>query len=379
MKRFLLTAMAILTVSTAALAQKSKIQSAILDLRARDLDKAKENIDLATTNPSSNTLAKGWYYKGVIYLDIAGDSVMGPTVENALEISLEAFQKAAELDTKGDFKTEIGQGKSRLAEGFFKQGLEEFEKKQFDKSLASFEKLMVLVPGDTNVINNAALSAQNAKNFDRSLELYNELLTKGYDKPFVHQIIAAIYSAEKTDTTAALKALERGIAAHPSDNGLRIDQLNIFLNSADRRKEAIASLEEATKLDPANAQLFFALGTLYESGKDLPKAVESYKKAIEINPKYFDALFNLGAVYFNEGAEMANEANKIPYNEQKKFEAAKAKYLAKFKEALPYLEKALDESPKDDATLYSLQQLYAKIGDNTKSAEMKKRRESAKK
>lgn len=378
MKRFLLTAIAILTVSTAAMAQKSKIQSAILDHRARDLVKAKENIDLATTNPSSKGLAKAWYWKGVIYMEIAGDSALAPTVPNALDISLEAFNKATEIDTKGDFKDEIRKAKGTLVPAYFELGLFYFEKKEFDKALKSFEQLMVLMPGDTNIINNAALAAQNAGKLDRSLELYAELLSKGYDKPEIHQLIASIYVKDKLDTTAALNALEKGIAKHPGNLGLRIDQLNIFLKIG-KGKEAISNLEEAVKLEPTNEQLFFALGTIYEETKNYEKAILNYKKAIELKPDYFDALFNLGAIYFNDGAEMANEANKIPFNEQKKFELAKAKYIAKFNEGLPYLEKALVANPNDDPTLLSLQQLYAKIGDTNKSAEMKKRRDALKK
>ena len=66
MKRFKMLLIACLA-STSIFAQKSAIQTAYNYLRYDDLDKAKEAIDQAATNPSSNTISKTWYYRGQIY------------------------------------------------------------------------------------------------------------------------------------------------------------------------------------------------------------------------------------------------------------------------------------------------------------------------
>jgi thioredoxin-like negative regulator of GroEL len=58
---------------------------------------------------------------------------------------------------------------------------------------------------------------------------------------------------------------------------------------------------------------------------------------------------------------MANDANKIKDNVQ--YAKAKTAFEAKFKEAKPFLEKALELNPKDQSTLISLKQLYATIND----------------
>ena len=58
---------------------------------------------------------------------------------------------------------------------------------------------------------------------------------------------------------------------------------------------------------------------------------------------------------------MANDANKIKDNT--KYEVAKKAFEAKFKEAKPFLEKALELNSKDQSTLISLKQLYATIND----------------
>jgi tetratricopeptide (TPR) repeat protein len=110
----------------------------------------------------------------------------------------------------------------------------------------------------------------------------------------------------------------------------------------------------------------------------LDEAVAAYKKSIELKPDNFDAVYNLGALYFNDGAELANKANKIPANKVAEYDAAKKKFEAKFKDALPYLEKAHQINPTDIATMESLRQLYARLGDLAKAGEMKKKMEGTK-
>ena len=75
---------------------------------------------------------------------------------------------------------------------------------------------------------------------------------------------------------------------------------------------------------------------------------------------------------FNEGAELVNQANGLPASKQKEFDDLKKKYDSKFNEAKPYFEKAFQLNPKDLATLQNLKQVYTRLNDLTKAAEMKK-------
>jgi tetratricopeptide (TPR) repeat protein len=102
-----------------------------------------------------------------------------------------------------------------------------------------------------------------------------------------------------------------------------------------------------------------------------------YKKAIEVKADYFDAYYNLGALYFNTAAKMANESNKIQDNA--KYAKAKADYEAKFNLAKPYFEKALELNPKDQSTLVSLKQLYATINDTVNYDRIKAKLDSVNK
>ncbi|MFM8316807.1 MAG: tetratricopeptide repeat protein, partial [Bacteroidota bacterium] len=179
------------------------------------------------------------------------------------------------------------------------------------------------------------------------------------------------------DTAAALTYLQQGRSAHPNDIGLVIDELNIYLIQG-KQEMAIEKLTAAIALDPSNVNLYFARGTAYDNTKKSDLAEADYQKAIEIKADYFDPYYNLGAMYFNAAAELANQADKIPFSKQKEFEAADAKAKAAFEKAKPVLEKAHELQPDDNNTMISLQQLYARLKMNDKMLEMKKKREGAK-
>jgi len=94
------------------------------------------------------------------------------------------------------------------------------------------------------------------------------------------------------------------------------------------------------------------------------KAETYYKKAIELKPDYFDAIYNLGALYNNHGVAISKNSDKI--TDQAKYAKENARANEEYKKALPYLEKCLELNPKDKATLYALRQLYARTQQNEK-------------
>jgi tetratricopeptide (TPR) repeat protein len=52
---------------------------------------------------------------------------------------------------------------------------------------------------------------------------------------------------------------------------------------------AIDLLQDALKQQPNNATYEYHLGLAYQKQKNIPKALEHYKKALEIDPKFSQA------------------------------------------------------------------------------------------
>ena len=99
----------------------------------------------------------------------------------------------------------------------------------------------------------------------------------------------------------------------------------------------------------------------YEKLGDFDNAKASYEKSVELKPDYFAAYYNLGALFFNKGADMLQEANNIPANQQSKYEAAVKESFKELEKALPYLEKAYEIDSEDRSTIQTLKEIYFKI------------------
>jgi tetratricopeptide (TPR) repeat protein len=143
---------------------------------------------------------------------------------------------------------------------------------------------------------------------------------------------------------------------------------------ANKTQEAIGNLNLAIEKDPQNAVLHYNLGTLYDNlanpkdpksitEKDyneyFTKSTEAYNKAITLKPDYFDALYNIGAMYFNKAVKMQEAANAITDN--KKYNEASAKADKVFAESLPFLEKAEQVNTDDKDTYRGLLETLKKL------------------
>ncbi len=57
------------------------------------------------------------------------------------------------------------------------------------------------------------------------------------------------------------------------------------------------AFEECVKLDPKHSQAHYQLGTIAAAAHNYTTAIDHWIKAIDINPKYLNAYFNLGQVF----------------------------------------------------------------------------------
>jgi tetratricopeptide (TPR) repeat protein len=91
------------------------------------------------------------------------------------------------------------------------------------------------------------------------------------------------------------------------------------------------------------------------------KAEEYYKKAAEIKPDFFEAYYNIGAIYVNKAAEFQAMANDLPLNETEKYDEFSAQAAENLEKAVPWLEKGLEVKPDDQPTIYALKEAYARL------------------
>lgn len=86
-------------------------------------------------------------------------------------------------------------------------------------------------------------------------------------------------------------------------------------------------------------------------------AKDYYTKALAIDPNNFDANFNMGVFYFNEGAEMNKIVGQMDMAEfNKRGKEVEGQICGRFKQALPYFQKAKTVKANEEELNNSIQQ-----------------------
>jgi tetratricopeptide (TPR) repeat protein len=144
----------------------------------------------------------------------------------------------------------------------------------------------------------------------------------------------------------AVKTLGEARAKYPNDAELLRSEVNIYLADQEYAK-AEQLLITLTQKDPSSEMFWYVLGITYDKLGKKGDEEKAYQKAIELKPTYYDARFNLGALYFNQGLENDNICNEIPPRETAKYNDCTAASTVLFKKAVEHLEVAYNNVPAE--------------------------------
>lgn len=284
--------------------------------------------------------------------------------EQALELAMDSYRKTIELDPQyqGEmtFPTNAFQGLSIISEGYTNTGVKNYNEGNYAEAFKNF---------------NAAHNLKKALGFRNPTDTI---------PGFYAVRAAAIYMrqlAEKELYEESIAMAEKAKSIKPDDVDLALSEADTYLKMKNflKTKEI---LEEILVKQPENAQLWFVIGNIYDQlSKDTSNTKEQneenfeltvkyYKQAIEVNPEYFEAIFNLGTIYNNKAVDLFTIAQKLPFGDPSYNGIIKEVDLM-FQTALPYIERAHEINPYDADPVRMLYSIYLRQRKNEQAKEMK--------
>ncbi|MBC7748191.1 MAG: tetratricopeptide repeat protein, partial [Methylotenera sp.] len=172
----------------------------------------------------------------------------------------------------------------------------------------------------------------------------------------------ALILVEKGKTDEAKKAISEARKANPEDTSLILTEANLYLETKDFEmyKKLIA---EVLEKNPNDADLVFNLGVISANAKNVLEAEKYYKKVIEINAQYINAYINLSALKLENEKVIIDEMNKLGTStkDMKRYDDLKKKREDLFKSAIPYLQKAVELDPKNSDVSKTLLGVYSAL------------------
>ncbi|CAL2101757.1 Tetratricopeptide repeat-containing protein [Tenacibaculum sp. 190130A14a] len=378
-------------MSLAATAQKSELKAAEKAIKKQDFNTA-----ISTLNSIEGSVVMGddkykpkfYYLKGQAY-----------AAKKDYKTAGEAFR---ELQAIGDKKyaAQAGPILNKMIQEVSNDAVDLYNnKKDYSKAADKFYLTYVLSPRDTSFAYNAAVSATQAKEYDKALGYYAELRKVGYTgietkyvatnkatgkvenlgsekqrdlmvksgqyiKPGIEvseskqaSIVKniALILKEQGKTDEAIAAFKDARASDPKDLNLILNEAQLYVEMGKMDKFG-ELMEEAVSLDPENPTLYYNLGVVnYNQGR-MEEAKKYYEKAAELKPDYADAYMNLAVVVLDKDKNIVEEMNKNLSN-FKKYDELALKQKEVYKEALPFLEKA-DSLNRNLDTVKTLMNLY---------------------
>ncbi len=370
--------LAALMLSVAAFGQASKRTSANNYLEYGELDNAMEAIEPTITHEKTMGEAKTWFFRGRIYQAIyeTKDEKYKSLHPNPLQVAFESFLKCLELDDKNYHTDLVLQYLDIEGKQFINEGITKYNAKDYQGALNAFQNTLKATSieqikrVDSLAIYYAGACAEQTGDLAMAEKYYRQAIEIDYKAEAAYVRLVRMYTTAGDDEKS-FTMLKEARQKFPNNQTLVTDEVNVYLKK-DQHAEAMKALEVAIQGEPNNASLHFALGFVNDrlaakeidtnpKGSDaydgyIAAAEKSYSRSVELDGQNFDAIYNLGALYFNQAVKMQEAANMI--DDTKKYEAAKAEADKVFEKALPILEKAYTLNGDDKGVLISLKQLY---------------------
>lgn len=425
MKKFILAIIAIAFVTNMGQAQDAKkalkkasksVASYFLDPQSNKdrLKEAAEQIEIAAAGEETAALFKTWETRGKIYNEVASqinitrqlgtDASYLPKVENPAIKAFDSYLKAQEFATKKSLKKKVFEGFTNVQANLYAIGLYAYEDKAYEAAFLNFKGVIdvheILKAAQkpstlddkslyTDQYYATALAAELADKKDMAKIYYEKLYADKAEKPAIY---TALYNmTAEDDLDGAYKYLTEGRTLFPDDIGLLFAEINHFLKQG-KLDELIAKIKSAIEKEPNNISLYSTLGNVYdnlyqkesEAGNTekadgyFTDALNYYNLALTKDANYFDAIYSIGALYYNKAAAFTVKENKTLEQGVSKAlmkEADEYKALANdsFEKAFPFFKKAEMLNPNDMNTLIALKEVLVRKDDLTSSKEIKMR------
>ncbi|MFD1139583.1 tetratricopeptide repeat protein [Larkinella insperata] len=278
-----------------------------------------------------------------------------------------------------------------------------YQDKEVEKAVATIDKGLSVFPNNKDLTTQRTSILVTSGKMDDAITSLKDQIAKEPNNVNNLLTLAGIYDSKLRDQSDELKKLKGDAKKGPNATKQLADEKTVLKESQNeltrltarqkrepknvdvknqitRVKQMIAdSQTKITGLEKEvqqQAQQSQAAGNQEQKLAELTKSVdesrgmvkEYYNKALQVDPNNFDANFNLGAAYFNEAIQIREQLGAMDMKEyQAKGKEIEGQVCGKFKQALPYFQKAKSVKDTDqdlNDNLTNLQNILKQFEDN---------------
>ena len=219
-----------------------------------------------------------------------------------------------------------------------------------------------------------ALIAYQDSNYSESLNYVNKIATSSSAYEEAVYLKVKIYGKQHRPADA-IALLTENIQTEETSSPLFYALLSSLYLDDDRKKLALTTLQEGTRIFAKNHQLHFELGLLLEKSDRTNEAIVEMQKVLELQPNHADALNFIGYSWADQNNNLEEALNYI----QKAIELKPENgfiidslgwvyfRMGRFEDAVEALKHAVELQPGDPHIYEHLGDVYNALGENAKA------------
>ena len=346
----------------------TELTSAKLYISQKNWDKALETLQAEVQkNPKSD---EGYYLMGTVYSELDQTEDMIESFDKSLAIS-NKFANSINEYRVYQWGNNYNRGVSLFQRGN-KTTDEDSSKMYYDMAIEAYNKAVMLEPDSGVNYRNLAFVYLTTGQTEESISPLKKLIEleqaeEGY------QYLGEVYYAMGTNMmsdfknngdnadsikameyyTDAMNTLEEGIKKYPNNNEMLVALTSAYIG-ANKVDVATNSAKALVDKEPDNKFYRYNYGVLLLNAGKYPEAEIQLLKAIEIDPDYENAIYNLGVNYVKWGTAMNKEAEAQG--------VISDDYKKKYEMAVPHLENVVEKDPTNVQIWELLGKVYSVLG-----------------
>jgi len=345
----------------------TELTSAKLYIQQKNYDKA---LDVLKKDVEKNPQSfEGYYLMGGIYGEKGQYDMMIDAYNKSLSIS-KNYEKDI-TNQKVHYWVTLTQSGAAYFKRISNNKDQDSVKINLDKAANSFENAIMVLPDSAYTHYLLALVYMSQQQYEKAVKPLQEYIAKGntadgyvylgsiyYDKG-IH--LKDLYTQKKNvqdsisymeNFNKAISVLEEGRAKFPNDTKL-LGTLSSAYVAANKLSVAIGAFKSLAESNPKKEN-YYNYGVVLLGAEKFEESVVQFKKALDIDPKYQNAIYNIAVAYVKWGTDI----NKQDEGRGEKGDAYKDKY----RQAVPYLENYTQIDNSDIKIWDLLGKVYAIIG-----------------
>lgn len=172
--------------------------------------------------------------------------------------------------------------------------------KLYNLALPYADKALRLAPGDLSILKRCALIFRHNRHYGRALGAVKQALRLApLDKTLYEQMAICLKGLGRQDDSRRAFSLSKALAKveENPDNREAMEAAIFHFTMAGAKNLGLQMLDEALQKHPDNFELNLLRGKIYLENMDLPAALQTLLKAVDLNPLSQEGHFLLSRVY----------------------------------------------------------------------------------